>query len=248
MVSIESKWRVDLQFSNILFNSRLRSYEIAWEEINMSRSGVLTLRCSKFDLCRFYEVVKICAKHVQNVLYIDFNLDVQADLNVPEQNALTCVEMYEVLDSIYKCRNEELNSLDVRVLLASELQFTTERSLSHRLDVAFLDTLYKNEPSIVEKACMRYNFKHKEAMHFVEGFQKPNVSKDFRRHAREMKTYDTVAVGGTFDRYVNAAFCNQMCCVPTFYLCLLVLDVSFLSTKCIIGLDLTSHSPLSILC
>ncbi len=130
----------------------------------------------------------------------------QTNLDVALQKTFSRAEMYKVLEGIYKCRAQELNALDIRVLLESELQNAAQRSFSQRLDVAFLDSSYKSEPSIVERACMRYNFKSKEAMQFLEGVHEGNVeiSEEFGRPAEEMKTYNTVAVGGTFDRYINA--------------------------------------------
>ena len=174
----------------------------------MSKSGVLILQPSKFELRRFYELVKVCAKNVQNVLYVDLGFNAETNLDVALQKTFSRAEMYKVLEGIYKCRAQELNALDIRVLLESELQNAAQRSFSQRLDVAFLDSSSKSEPSIVERACMRYNFKSKEAMQFLEGVQEWNVeiSEEFGRPVEEMKTYNTVAVGGTFDRYYHSYY------------------------------------------
>jgi hypothetical protein len=171
----------------------------------MSQSGVLIFQPSKFELRRFYELVKICAKHVQNVLYIDFSFNAQTNSEVALQKEFSRAETYKVLEGIYKSRAQELNSLDVRVLLGSaESQNAVEKGFSQRLDVVFLDSSYKSEPSIVERACMRYNFKNKDAMQFLNGVPESPISEELKQPAKEMKCYDTVAVGGTFDRYINA--------------------------------------------
>ena len=169
-------------------------------ERNMSRSGVLILHPARFELGRFYQFVKVCAKHVQNVLYVDFSFnDAQA-----QGKKFSRTEMYKVLEGIYKSSVQEVNRLDIRVLLGDEPNFhqNKERSFSKRLDVAFLDSTYKSEPSIVERACTVYNFKSKDSMQFLDG--EFNITEDLgSQHVEEMKSYKTVAVGGTFDRFVH---------------------------------------------
>jgi hypothetical protein len=173
--------------------------------LNMSKSGVLVLQPSKFELRRFYELVKVCAKHVQNVLYIDFGFNAQSSPDMAAQNTFSRAEMYKILQGIYQSRAKEMNRLDIRVLLETESQNDeVERSLSKRLDVAFLDSSYKSEPTIVERACLRYKFKDKDAMRFLDGVPEGNVqiSEDSGKPTEEVQSYNTVAVGGTFDRYV----------------------------------------------
>ena len=166
----------------------------------MSKTGVLILQPSKFELRRFYELVKVCAKHVKNVLYIDFGFNPQTSPSVTSRKTFSRAEMYKVLEGIYKSRAKEINRLDIRVLLESESPIdVVERSFCNRLDVAFLDSSYKSEPTIVERACLRYNFKNKEAMQFLDGF--PEISEDLGQQSQEMMSYNTVAVGGTFDRF-----------------------------------------------
>ena len=168
----------------------------------MSKNGVLILHPAKFEIRRFHKFVKVCAKHVQNVLYIDLNFNnVLTDSGTTQHKTFSRTEMYNVLEKIYKSNAQELNSLDVRVLLENEPSLPQQkRSFSKSLDVAFLDSTYKSEPSIVERACMRYNFESR-AMQFLDG--ELNSTENLEQHVEEMKSYKTVAVGGTFDRYIT---------------------------------------------
>ena len=170
----------------------------------MSQTGVLILQPSRFEIGRFFQLVKACSKHVENVLYIDFNLNANPSSDPAQQTSCTFsrTEMYKVLEGIYKSRAQELNNLDIRVLLDNESNFQQKtRVFSQRLDVGFLESSYKSEQSIVEKACMKYNFKNGDSMQFLDGISEPNISEGFGHFTEEMKSYETVAVGGTFDRY-----------------------------------------------
>ncbi|XP_028393410.1 bifunctional coenzyme A synthase-like [Dendronephthya gigantea] len=174
----------------------------------MNRSGVLILQPSKFNLPRFYKLLKICSEQVQNVLYVDFSFNPKVNTDAITQKSFSRAQLYKVLEGIYKSNARELNCLDIRVLLEHDLGDVQEpRIFSRCLDVAFLDSSYKNEASIVERACMRYNFKNKDSMQFVEGVFESNtpIYEQFIEdtESEEMKSYGTVAVGGTFDRIHN---------------------------------------------
>lgn len=168
----------------------------------MNQSGVLILQPSKFNLQRFYRLLKICSEQVQNVLYVDFGFNSQGNTSMNPQKTFSRAQLYKVLEGIYKSNARGLNSLDIRVLLEHDVP--EPRNFSRCLDVAFLDSSYKSEASVVERACMRYNFKNKDAMQFVEGVFESNTPayEQFMEDSEEIKSYSAVAVGGTFDRYM----------------------------------------------
>lgn len=168
----------------------------------MKQSCVLVLQPSKFDLRQLSNLFHVCAKHVQRILYIDFNLSGQPH----EEMAIQRAEIYKIIQGIYKTRTQQASMMDIRILLDSEKTMVGKRVLSQPVDVALLHPSFRSVPGIVDTVHRRYNFRSvsPSSVQFLNTPEK--IGSDVESETMvsdEVRTYGTVAVGGTFDRIHN---------------------------------------------
>lgn len=184
----------------------------------MNQTGVLILHPSKRELHQLSNLLRIAAKHVQRVLYLDFNLNPSFQEDTARNETSSPAEMYGILEKTFKKSTPQTAELDVRVLLENDVRSTAEteteterkpRRLSQPIDVALLHSSFQSVPGIVDTVYKRYNFAGVSPNNilFVSADEE---SEDIASscsgvcdgvwQCNEMKTYRTVAVGGTFDR------------------------------------------------
>ena len=175
----------------------------------MSQSGVLILQPSKFEIRHLFNLVNIAAKHVQRVLYVDFIPNVHSQGDMAMQKVFSPDEMYKLLEGVYKTRTRQTTT-DIRVLLDSGKAMTGRRFLSQPLDVALLHSSFQSIPGITDTVYSRYSFRNvsSSTLQFLNASEDSccQEAQEWKADVRETKefhelrTYGTVAVGGTFDR------------------------------------------------
>ncbi|XP_046860368.1 bifunctional coenzyme A synthase-like [Xenia sp. Carnegie-2017] len=176
----------------------------------MAQTGVLILRPYRNEIGRLFQSLKACSHYVQRVLYVDFNCISLFEPDGSVEGTLCRQEVYSVMEMVYKSQAKELEKLDIRFLLESRRSTSSasatceRRTFSHNLDVGLLYTSYQNQIN-VEMLCNRYGFRNIDSLQFLDDnmYSNAGLTDELLEQDKVVKEYDTVAVGGTFDRIHN---------------------------------------------
>ena len=173
----------------------------------MAQTGVLILRPYRNEIGRLFQSLKACSHYVQRVLYVDFNCISLFEPDGSVEGTLCRQEVYSVMEMVYKSQAKELEKLDIRFLLESRRSTSSasatceRRTFSHNLDVGLLYASYQNQIN-VDMLCNRYGFRNIDSLQFLDDntYSNAGLTDELLQQDKEVKEYDTVAVGGTFDR------------------------------------------------
>ncbi|XP_028166064.1 bifunctional coenzyme A synthase isoform X2 [Ostrinia furnacalis] len=150
----------------------------------MAKNGLLFVS----HAAKAHSVCQKASKHVQKTLYINFMKNTQNSLPVVSKE----------IEQLYTKATSECINLDVRLMLKPTEAAKTIKT-SKPIDILLYDSALTNELEDIKKSVATLNTDCK-----LQSIDFSDVSlRDINTKEQEVKTYEYVALGGTFDRLHN---------------------------------------------
>ena len=184
----------------------------------MFQNGLLVLTSSAVQYCRSTAgIIQNCAKMVQNILYVHLIHDADLNLGREKNNigqsrklqSIPCTsQTRRFITNFYAASSNQLNPLNVRFLLSNisnqKMPLSSNlQTLSHNFDVVLTDIQLEHHMDLIE--CVGACFPNcKQRLEEVSVKQLAEISATCPKSTIDDETtismYDSVCLGGTFDR------------------------------------------------